>query len=158
MTQEPESTFKDPTNNLLSFLDGLPNTSLNLSKSLSMQVWSKKTRAQEESKQGLEHQASSAGRDQVGKLKLIDLVAKVADHIATVARAETPAEFFLVLDSQVIKALLKLAQNVPIFKPKAFPEFVGTFVREVALKAQRDIIGFLSKLKDVERIMKMEID
>lgn len=156
MTQEPESTFKDPSNNLLSFLDGgLPNTSLNLSKSLSMQVWSKKT--QEESKQGPE-QTSSAGRDQVGKLKLIDLVAKVADHIATVARAENPAEFFLVLDSQVIKALLRLAQKVPSFKPKAFPEFVGTFVREVALKAQRDIIGFLSKLKDVERIMKMEVD
>ena len=78
--------------------------------------------------------------------------------MVTVAKAEAPAEFFLVLDSAVIKALSKFSHKVPTFKAKVFPVFVGNFVKEVAMRAQKDIIDFLSRLKDVDRIMKMEVD
>lgn len=135
----------------------MPNDHLAISKSLSMQVWTTKPHPREEVKQGSDS-ASAAARDQIVKLKLIELVGKVADQMATVAKAEAPAEFFLVLDSAVIRALMKFSQKVPSFKPKVFTAFAGSFVKEVAVKAQKDIIDFLSKLKDVDRIMKMEVD
>lgn len=94
--------------------------------------------------------------DHLTKLKLVDLMSKAIDHFTAVA--QTDKDFFLSVETSLITLISKFLKTITSLKPKSFTQFVTKTINDSAVKAQSEIIDFFSKLKDVDRIMKMEVD
>ena len=96
-------------------------------------------------------------KDLINKLKLYEGFTKAIDRLVTLASSERH-DFFLTLNSQVVKTLGVFLELIPGVNPKALAAFQTKTVVERALKAQGKILEHFSKVKDLSSIMSMEVD
>jgi hypothetical protein len=96
-------------------------------------------------------------KDLINKLKLYEGFTKAIDRLVALASSERH-EFFLALNSQVVKTVGVFLELIPGINPKALVAFQTKTVVERVLKAQGKILEHFSKVKDLSSIMSMEVD
>jgi hypothetical protein len=98
-----------------------------------------------------------AVKDLINKLKLYESFTKAIDRLVTLASSDRH-DFFLTLNSQVIRTLGVFLDLIPGINPKSLATFQSKTMVERALKAQGKILEHFSKVKDLSSIMSMEVD
>jgi len=96
-------------------------------------------------------------KDHLQKSKILDLFGKVVDHVVNLSNS--PGDFFLIIESSLLTLIQKYLEKVQGIKTKSnFSHFMTKSIGEKAIKSQGEITEYFSKLKDIDRIMKMEVD